>query len=466
MDPKNSVPQTSGSTGEGSISSGQSSSTPPKPKTPPIPSPSSPATPVVPPLPNEAAQTVPIPIAAPSTSFPSRPVTDTGVKSRTFPVKLVLVLLVFFLLVGGTVGGMFFYINQHKTKVEKLVKEEVNKFGELEKIYSEVLKLVRTGGQEEERGADLLRALGGVRDDSYIGKGVNVLAKKLAADEDDNEELKLLVRAGIGNIMLDDEAASGQYLAYGRSATTVETYDFDSGKPDMVQVLGVKDKNQEIVLGLEDSEAMASLRKGSELYRKGVVIASEIGDLNLEVKKEYGMPLATLYLPEHKDLFTRTEKLSKDTSNLLTYLDEVNKVLIDYFKYIFELTVLFTETIAQAGHSTMVNRVQTKINELDEIQGRYIAIDTSGLSKEVIRDHSDGLSSFAQVKKMFNDLLTALRRKDANALVRQLRAMTVEGASGSESGIVDSVNFWQNNKTVRSAGELKGEWKTLLDSFK
>jgi len=390
--------------------------------------------PAAPPLADKAAQTQPVskpaPNPQPETPPPSPPTFSPEVKtSSSGSKKWIFIVLVFVLIFAGVCGGAYFYITRHKEKVGGLTKKQIDKFSKLEKLYGDILKEVRKSTKEEEKSVDLLRALGNKEGESATAKGINLLVKKLEGDKD--------LEAGFDNI-------------------------------NSLPVLMAEDKqeNFEAVLGLEDSEEIAQLRKLIEYYRAGVVTANEIGNLNLEVKNEYKMPLAGLYLPKNSDLFNKTDKFSKDTTTLLVYLDEVNKVLLNYFTYMFELGVVFQEAIAQRGHSLAVEKLQTKINELDEIKGQYLAINTSGLSNELIKEHSEGLISFTEVKGMFNDLLSALKRKDVGSLVRIARSMTVEGATAGESSVVDTVSFWQNNPTVRSTQDLKREWQELSKNFK
>lgn len=229
--------------------------------------------------------------------------------------------------------------------------------------------------------------------------------------------------------------------------------------------LGNEGNELKSVLGLEESEEIVYLRKEVELFRKGVVISNKIGDISLEVKEKYEAPLAGLYLPKDDGLIEKTTKISKDLSNLFLYLEKLDKVLIDYFSYIFELGVLLNETITQGGHEIMTTRLEEKINEMDEIKGRYMAIDTSSLSEELKKEHTDSLLTFDKVKEEFVSLLNAIKRKDAESLVRIARQMMVEGKAASEKGEVDSVSFWENNATIRSGKELKREWKALYKSF-
>lgn len=227
----------------------------------------------------------------------------------------------------------------------------------------------------------------------------------------------------------------------------------------------LKEEIQAQVLALEDDPSIALSRRLGELYRQAEGIAEEIGRTNdALVAKTSALPL-NLILPTPKELTTKTADFSRQTTSLFGYLSAVNTLGIKISTLGYGIGMAINEAITREADDTSVKSLENKITELNGLRDEFLQIDTTQLSDKLRQEHYDSLKSFEETKKLFTDILDSLRQKDLNAIIKSFQSLLLQASSSSESSLVETLSFWQDDPTLRSVGDLKKEWQTYHDKL-
>lgn len=227
----------------------------------------------------------------------------------------------------------------------------------------------------------------------------------------------------------------------------------------------LKEKIQAQVLALEDDPGIALSRRVGELYREAKTIAEEIGQTNdTLIAKTSALPL-NLFLPTPKGLTTKTADFSEQTTSLLGYLDDLNRLEIKISTLGYEIGMAINEALVRGADDTSVKSLENKINELNSLRDEFLKIDTAQISEKLRQEHYDSLNSFEETKKLFTDILDSFRQKNLDAIVKSFQSLLLQATSSTESSLVEILSFWQDDPTIRSVGDLKKEWQTYHDKL-
>lgn len=213
------------------------------------------------------------------------------------------------------------------------------------------------------------------------------------------------------------------------------------------------------VLGLEDTETIAHMRKLGELYKKGGSDSKELRDFNDEIRRKTELFPTNIIFPEVKNLTTKTSEFAKNNYEIFRYLEESNKIDIKYFTAAYEIGIALGGSIVQGADEESINNLEEKIKEVDEIEESYSSLDLSSLPTDLGKLHLKSLDQITKDKKTFNTLLAQMKDRDGEGLVKTFQAIQLDSLSAIETANVEIISFWQDNTTVRSVQEIKNEWQ-------
>lgn len=218
---------------------------------------------------------------------------------------------------------------------------------------------------------------------------------------------------------------------------------------------------QEKVLGLEDSPEMKQLRELGELYREGKKTANEIDSNGFNIGlKIYSFPF-NFFFSKNKPLIDKTEAYAEEATNFLDYLDKENSISIRAITVGFEIGIAFEEAILRGADDLSVENYEDKIKELERLINDYRRIDTSKLTEDLREEHRKEAARANNEIEVFYELLNGFRDKDIEALERGLQSLMLDIVTTSETGLVETVTFWQKNPTVRGIEGLEEDWEEL-----
>lgn len=239
----------------------------------------------------------------------------------------------------------------------------------------------------------------------------------------------------------------------------LQTLKEDGGaKPeDSNRLLGIQTGPE--VLGLEEDETIVELRKQGEIYRQAKKISGEIKTTNQEVLQKLNSLPLNLYLGAQKKLVEKTDKFATENEALFSYLTEINQLEISLTSKGFEIGLGITEVLKGGVSSTSLSKLQSKIQEIDELKKEYLKIDTANLPPAMKDEHVKGIEDFEKTKKLFSQILESFKTLSLQEFLSSFQSLVFEVAGSSETSRVEAVSFWQNNEVVRSSGDLKKEWE-------
>lgn len=260
---------------------------------------------------------------------------------------------------------------------------------------------------------------------------------------------------------------------YDAIITVIKETPEEEGASTTHQLLGAQisleeptaESDQEKVLGLEDSPVIKQARKLGELFREGKSTASEIDSQNFYIGLKINSIPLSLFFSKNKPLIDKTEAYAREARDLLAYLDQDNSFGIKAATLGFELGITIEEAILRGADDQSIQKFEEKINEINKLIDDYRAIDTSSLTEDLRQEHLKEAAKARDEVKIFNEIFNSLKNKDIVALEKSLQSLMIEAISAAETGLVESVSFWQKNPTVRGIEEIKEDWEEFQEEI-
>lgn len=222
----------------------------------------------------------------------------------------------------------------------------------------------------------------------------------------------------------------------------------------------------ENVLGLEDSDLIQEQRILGALYKKSLEGVNTVEETNTSIKKAFSTPFTKLLVSYPAELLTETDNYSKDTKNVLGYMDTMNSSGIKFTTIGFEIGSAMNESIQRNADEESIKKIERKIQEMDTEFETLKSIKTDGLPDTLKKDHMTMISTYPEQKKLFTDIVDALREKNATKLLNLFQSLAAEGATESETAIVEMVTFWREDFTINSVNTLKAKWQKYNATLK
>lgn len=223
--------------------------------------------------------------------------------------------------------------------------------------------------------------------------------------------------------------------------------------------------DEEKVLGLEDSPEMIRLRKLGELYREGKQAAREMDSQNFNIGLKINSIPLNLFFAKNKTLIDRTETYAQEARDFLDYLDQENTISVKAITLGFEIGVAIEESILRGADDQSIQKLEEKRDDYSKLVADYRAIDTSTLTTDLREEHIREGAKAQEDIELINDIINSLKAKDIAALERSLQSLIIEAVVASETGLVETVSFWQKNPTARGIEEIKEDWEEFQEEI-
>jgi len=220
---------------------------------------------------------------------------------------------------------------------------------------------------------------------------------------------------------------------------------------------------QEKVLGLEDTPMMQQLRKLGELYREGKKTAREIDSQNFNIGLKINSIPLNLFFAKNKPLINSTEAYAQEARDFLNYLDQENTISVKAITLGFEIGVTIEESILRGADAQSIQKIEDKRDEYSRLIADYRATDTSTLTQDLREEHIKEGAKAQKDIRLIDNIISSLKNKDIAALEKSLQSLIIEAIAASETGLVETVTFWQKNPTVRGIEEMIEDWEDFQE---
>lgn len=275
---------------------------------------------------------------------------------------------------------------------------------------------------------------------------------------DQTEGLKSVVVKQIGQFDKLQEKNS-QLLGLVKSINQQTT---NQGDKNSVLGVSTQDKTTEIkkevgqVLGLEDELMMKLRRQLIEELRSARNILNDISVVNDQAKGKSGNVF--LMLANKKPPIEKTAMMVRNVNRIFDYLEKSTNLEIEIGSAAYDFGISLGITIVNPDESG-VKRLEDSIGKMKVVLQKYRDVDLADLPFKLQEFHQKNIDGVDKQMKQLDSLPAYIRSRDGNGLKQAVLAFTLESVASSQTLITDFMNFWQNDESIRSVGDLRQEWE-------
>lgn len=225
----------------------------------------------------------------------------------------------------------------------------------------------------------------------------------------------------------------------------------------------ISDTETDVLGSTEESLKIDVNRQLSKEFKAGRKYLKNISNLDKEISSAYNKnPLLKPFLPNPESQIKTTEEMVKKSDPLLRYMDDANSLDIDAKTLGYQIGIAIEEAIVAYADRASLNKFDDKLNELDDLYEKAKAINTDGLSDELVKDHEESLASYEEDTKVFKDIQVALEQKSSTKLERALQSLIYQSASQNTKNNIDELSFWEDYEIVNLPSEVRSSWESFV----
>lgn len=221
------------------------------------------------------------------------------------------------------------------------------------------------------------------------------------------------------------------------------------------------------VLGLEDDPIVKGLRQTGVVLQQGQDTVREIDGQNKQIKEKSSSILASVLFPDTVKLTSQTEVLVKENETIFSYLLETNNIGIQLVAISGDLLTSLNSAIfasTDSGFEAGLAESDKHIKDLDETLAKLSAVSLAGLPEYLSSSHTKSVDTIGQARKIFRDLIDALRAGDTNKIL----SVSQSAQTINTYGAVDQaklIEFWQSESSRQGILDLRGGWDKVAASL-
>lgn len=221
------------------------------------------------------------------------------------------------------------------------------------------------------------------------------------------------------------------------------------------------------VLGLEDDPIVKGLRQTGVVLQQGQDTVREIDGQNKQIKEKSSSMLAAVLFPDTINLVKKTETVVKENEIIFNYLLETNKIGIQLVALSGDLLTSLNSAIfasSNSGFEAGLAESDKYVKELDEALAKLSAVSLVDLPEYLSASHTKNVDTIGQARKIFRDLIDALRAGDTNKIL----AVSQSAQTINTYGSVDQaklIEFWQSESSRQGITDIRGGWDKVAASL-
>ena len=389
-------------------------------------------------------------------------VSSSGVSSQTFPPQeinkesptkkiLILLTIIVLLLISGGVG-FYFLLIKPKMKIISFLKNVQDKIPKVVSVLSEV--------------------------DQSINKIYSLITQ-----DNQNTEEKLLLRLNVSDFLSQIKTINQKGEVAGVT-TKKNINEVSLFLENIVKVNNNLKKTsffggiKKDVLGAKTLEPkmIGTLRKIKDVVSASLESSGK-GLAKLEEMKEVlkDRPKNLKLETEIDQIISKLEKINDETTE---YFSEASKTANYYYKMVeirIELTPflssyasLLNEIAQSSKPDVYLGRLEELKNTISKINSNILLIKEEDLPLGIKPLHEDNLKTIEIIKNNVNDVKKAIENKSYLEFLNTLLVLQQNIEPLVARGVTLELNFWQNNKVLRNASNLKKlyqEQENLINDF-